>query len=250
MTTNQTPDGQGAALNRQFLTTLANLGIASHRLDQIRDAARLHRQQLIGTSELYAVIEADTAAAVSSVGQAPATDQTALRDRIAAAIWERQNPGRHWADCEYRWQADAEADADAVLAVLPAHSDLAAVLLWAADQIDAETQQAKADGVLEPDKFRPCRDASAQLRRLAVEAAVPGRRDDETAEADVDGEALRAKVEEATATLRRVRSALRTLKDQGATGRTYHQVITDALAGPRPDAPAVGGAQQPKEDRP
>lgn len=48
--------------------------------------------------------------------------------------------------------------------------------------------------------------------------------------------ALRAKVEEATATLRRVRSMLRSLKEQGATGRTYHQAITDALAGPRPDA--------------
>lgn len=48
-----------AEQNRQFLTTLANLGIATHRLDRIRDAARLHRQQLLGTSELYAVIEAD-----------------------------------------------------------------------------------------------------------------------------------------------------------------------------------------------
>lgn len=41
-----------------------------------------------------------------------------LRDRIAAAIWERQNPGRRWTDCEYRWRADAEEDADAVLAAL------------------------------------------------------------------------------------------------------------------------------------
>ena len=48
-----------AEQNRQFLTTLANLGITTHRLDRIRDAARLHRQQLLGTSELYAVIEAD-----------------------------------------------------------------------------------------------------------------------------------------------------------------------------------------------
>jgi ribosomal protein L37AE/L43A len=53
-------------------------------------------------------------------------DQTALRDRIAAAIWERQNPGRRWADCEYRWRADAEADADSVLAVLPEPADDAA----------------------------------------------------------------------------------------------------------------------------
>jgi hypothetical protein len=40
-----------------------------------------------------------------------------LRERYAAAIWERQNPGSRWADCEYRWRADAEADADAVMAV-------------------------------------------------------------------------------------------------------------------------------------
>jgi hypothetical protein len=69
---------QTADLNRQFLTTLANLGIASHRLDQIRDAARLHRQQLIGTSELYAVIEATDPPA----GRAPAADRAA--DELAS----------------------------------------------------------------------------------------------------------------------------------------------------------------------
>lgn len=62
--TEHTADDQ----NRQFLTTLANLGIATHRLDLIRDAARLHRQHLIGTSELYAVIEAD-----DPTGPPPAT---------------------------------------------------------------------------------------------------------------------------------------------------------------------------------
>ncbi|MER7908264.1 hypothetical protein [Streptomyces sp. NPDC096068] len=39
----------------------------------------------------------------------------------------------------------------------------------AADAIDAETETLKADEILERDKFRPCRDASAQLRRLADE---------------------------------------------------------------------------------
>jgi hypothetical protein len=80
----------------QFLTMLADLGIATHRLDRIRDAARLHRQQLIGTSELYAVIEA--AAPAVSAGVAPATDQAAPAvwidghpqlEAIAAAVWER-----------------------------------------------------------------------------------------------------------------------------------------------------------------
>jgi hypothetical protein len=46
------------ALRKRTLTQLGELGIAHHRLDRIRDAARLHRQYLIGTSELYAVIEA------------------------------------------------------------------------------------------------------------------------------------------------------------------------------------------------
>jgi hypothetical protein len=78
--------------------------------------------------QLLAAYDASRAAAVPS---APA-DQTALRDRIAAAIWERQNPGRRWADCEYRWRADAEADADAVLAVLPAPADRTAILREAA----------------------------------------------------------------------------------------------------------------------
>lgn len=37
---------------------------SAHRLELIRDAARLHRQQLIGIRELYAVIEADDRATV------------------------------------------------------------------------------------------------------------------------------------------------------------------------------------------
>jgi hypothetical protein len=72
------------------------------------------------------------AAAAPSTGRAVPSRRAGLRDEIAAAIWERQNPGRRYADCEYRWKADAEADADAVLAVLPAPADRAAILLEAA----------------------------------------------------------------------------------------------------------------------
>ena len=65
---------------------------------------------------------------------------------------------------------DVDALTDAVLRVLP-DTDPAGmrvtVLLEGADAIDAETRQAKADGILEPDKYRPCRDASAQLRAMA-----------------------------------------------------------------------------------
>lgn len=53
-------------ISRMHLTAMSNLGIATHRLDQINDAARLHRQTLIGTSELYAVIEAEHGTACST----------------------------------------------------------------------------------------------------------------------------------------------------------------------------------------
>jgi hypothetical protein len=59
-------------------------------------------------------------------GPQPPVNDPDLRDRIAAAIWERQNPGRRYADCDYRWRADAEADADAVLSALPAPDQRAA----------------------------------------------------------------------------------------------------------------------------
>jgi hypothetical protein len=49
----------------------------------------------------------------------------------------------------------------------------AAILREAADDIDRETQQLKDYGVLEPDKYRPCRDASDQLRRKADEVQQP-----------------------------------------------------------------------------
>ncbi|MER5277768.1 hypothetical protein ABT025_18695 [Streptomyces sp. NPDC002809] len=72
-------------------------------------------------------------------------------------------------------------------------------------------------------------------------------------EAADDPDGLLAKVNEATSTLRRIRSTIRTLKDQGATGYAYYQAITDDLAGPRPDRDEADGlrrmadeAQQPE----
>lgn len=125
---------------------------------------------------------------------APATDRNTLRERIAEAVRRLHDTGAVYAlDA-----GEPERIADAVLAVLPAPdqtaevewwqrkynteharhvavvsalvTDRAALLLWAADQIDAETRRLRADGVLEPDQYRPCRDTSAQLRRLAGEA--------------------------------------------------------------------------------
>ena len=76
------------------------------------------------------LIDPTKTAAVSSAGQAPATDHTALRDRIAAALHQDQTPppATPWAD-----EAPLDREyflrrADVVLAVLPAPVDRAAVL--------------------------------------------------------------------------------------------------------------------------
>lgn len=79
----------------------------------------------------------------------PTTDKA--RTRLAAFLG--YEPGEH--------DALFESHLDALVA---------AVRREDADLIDAETAALKADGVLEPDRFRPCRDASAQLRRMAEEA--------------------------------------------------------------------------------
>ncbi|MGW1102751.1 hypothetical protein [Streptomyces sp. NPDC002540] len=51
-------EAERAVLSGLHLTALGNLGVTTHQLDQIRDAARLHRQSLISTNELHAVIQA------------------------------------------------------------------------------------------------------------------------------------------------------------------------------------------------
>lgn len=79
--------------------------VSAHRLELIRDAARLHRQQLIGIRELYAVIEAD--------------DRAALRDQIAQALAAFDLP---YFSHQRRYET-----ADVVLAVLPEPVDRAAV---------------------------------------------------------------------------------------------------------------------------
>ncbi|MGW6418824.1 hypothetical protein, partial [Streptomyces sp. NPDC055055] len=60
---------------------------------------------------------------------------------------------------------DSSAPSAVARAILAQHRS--ETLREAADAIDAETNTLKADRVLEPDRFRSCRDASAQLRRLA-----------------------------------------------------------------------------------
>lgn len=97
-----------------------------------------------------------------------------LRDEIAAAIWERQNPGRHYADCEYRWKADAEADADAVLPVLYRE--------W--PWLRAEADDVPAAGVRQPDTETPCGPAPDQCDAEAGEPCA----DHERQQAHAEGE--------------------------------------------------------------
>jgi hypothetical protein len=96
-------------------------------------------------------------------GQAPATDRIGLRDRIAAALYERERPPRdpHWPDVYASDREVFEAMADAVLAVLPASVDRAEWdalasetdrlrTAWGemrdrAEQIEAEVQRLGAD---------------------------------------------------------------------------------------------------------
>lgn len=63
----------------------------------------------------------------------------ALRDRIAAALYERERPpsAPAWSDAYAMDREVFEAMADAVLAVLPPPADRAAVLLEAADALAA-----------------------------------------------------------------------------------------------------------------
>lgn len=67
------------------------------------------------------------------------TDVPALRDRIAAALYERERPPRDpaWSGAYPMDRQVFEAMADAVLAVLPPPADRAAVLLEAADALAA-----------------------------------------------------------------------------------------------------------------
>nr|WP_162947174.1 hypothetical protein [Streptomyces acidiscabies] len=107
----------------------------------------------------------------------PPADRAALRDRIRRVLCEADGHGALWGTDMLEPDEYGET-ADAVLAVLLAPdptvaADRAAVLTEAADAIDGETQALKDAEVLEQEKFRPCRDASAQLRRMAAEAERP-----------------------------------------------------------------------------
>lgn len=219
--TDQTPDQ-----NRQSLTLLASLGIATHRLDQIRDAARLHRQQLIGSSELYAVIEAG--AAVPSAVPTPAADRAGLREQIAEAIAriDAEKWGTTIPPEGHPFWRTYHAYADAVLPLLPASVDRATVLNEAADHLASQAANASpsARDVILADV--------AELRRLAVEA-----RDGQTTQGE-------APCSDRADTLRWAADQYATLTDQNEAydrehgglaedSRIRHETVRDVVAGLR-----------------
>jgi hypothetical protein len=191
-------------------------------------------------------IAAAAVAAVSSVGQAPATDHTALREQIAEALmrWAERGNDPQYASIRRPSvvRENAYSRADAVIAVLPELADRAAVRCSSCEH---EAQYHDADGRcwFTVEQGVPERDAvcSCQLRRMAVEAAVPGRTTDET-RADTlaawlyqrfmpDGEGWNNLDDDQRAYWEHQARAVRRAVERG---------------GFKP-APAVGGAQQPTE---
>jgi hypothetical protein len=114
--------------------------------------------------------------------QAPAADRAALRDRIAetlaAADGWRFGHGFEFASMSDSLTGLYRGLADAVLAVLPAPTDRAAVLREAADAIEAEQTREEATAWAQSDEPDPeveaegaaVRARAALLRRMADEA--------------------------------------------------------------------------------
>lgn len=129
----------------------AELRAVVARLTQMTDYWEQQLPEVIRTPAVVSAIRAVLEPAAVSVVP-PATNQTA-RDRIAEVLW----PLTDW-DGD---QLNAERAADAVLAVLPAPVDRAAVLREAADWFDSGGRSVSQ-------LFG--HQAAAELRRLAAEA--------------------------------------------------------------------------------
>lgn len=133
--------------------------------------------------------EAEDAAAPS------ATAQTALRDRIAAAIAQELTPDGKLTQGMRAVNDDPDEGhttrmprptevADAITPVLPASADRAAVLREAADRYEAILASAAAEHSADPRYYTGVRDVILGLRRMAAEpaavTATPGQTDDKT----------------------------------------------------------------------
>ncbi|MEV6833529.1 hypothetical protein AB0N17_03190 [Streptomyces sp. NPDC051133] len=115
--------------------------------------------------------------AAVSASPAPATERTALRERIAEALYERERSPRDpaWADAFAMDRETFEPMADAVLAVLPAPdqqaaitSGDAAVMGRAADIAEDVALRLRGECLL--DQMNGAYEVMTELRRLAGEA--------------------------------------------------------------------------------
>ncbi|MFM9703637.1 hypothetical protein [Streptomyces galilaeus] len=101
----------------------------------------------------------------------PPADQTALRDRLADALYRHEWPGKQvWVQALAMDRETFEAMADAVLAVLPEQTDRAALLRQEADQIRAHCPD-HLDSDSAPGAWMVCHCdvADDMLRRVAAE---------------------------------------------------------------------------------
>ncbi|GGW15813.1 hypothetical protein GCM10018980_51430 [Streptomyces capoamus] len=172
-----------------------------------------------------------------------------LRDRIAAALYERERPPR-----DPQWSAACTMDretfeemADAVLAVLPEPADRATVLNAAAQHLYTalfpavydDMGQKAAEGVQR---------AVSELRRLAGETPAdteaPCPDPIECSHEAALGEA-EAEAERQLAAVQRVRRVLEVEPVLNRSALEYRGLILDALTGTQPAAGArQDGAQQ------
>ncbi|MFJ9012298.1 hypothetical protein [Streptomyces canus] len=128
-----------------------------------------HTSLLDARNYLHAALKAGLAPAAV----VPPEGQADLRDRIAAALYERERPPgtRPWAEAVTATRGVFEAQADAVLAVLPAPVDRAAARPTTLNAI-ASHLEARASRIFRPDAevYTEYNAVAALLRRRAAEA--------------------------------------------------------------------------------
>jgi hypothetical protein len=194
-------------------------------------------------------IAAAAAAVVSSVGQAPATDRTA---ELTAAIYDALVDFQRTAQLASLQHAQirqhlAEHLAGALalrMGIEPTPETVrAATLREAADIAESLRQFEPAYGARKSAQVSEnvgILRVADKLRRLAVEAAVPGRTTDETAAVDRGAVLL-----EIATTLDQL-AETDMIRKRRSLG-TARRLLAGELRRMADDAPAVGGAQQPKE---
>jgi hypothetical protein len=262
------------------------------RIRQMADYWEQQLPEVIRTPAVVSALRAAMEPAVSSVGQAPTPNRTALRERItdALAAHDCDKIGVDVPDRDHDFWGIWRASADAVLAVLPepapnpptaadgsvrdqllhaldfaycqglgystpedllaaydtnrTGADRTAVLRDAADVGEDVANRIHASG--DDHRAGGAYDVVDELRRMADEAAVPDRNGDETAAKPWQSDSARIG-----------RTLIWSWSEigKGAYGEGYRAAQAEARAllggqrGMDADASAVGGAQQPTEDR-